>query len=285
MGSSIGHRIEPREVTQWYAGRGAAVRAVRGRDESAVDLPAALTMLRGCCCTSTNRTTTQAAAIVKLRGATKLSWLDTPAEVWRGCAQVTSRPAPFQKSRRARLRRRRPAAEGRDKPPAFDILAWNADGTNLPGALHCEFLDIFEGNLLTKPGGLSVLGSPMQLDGIKVPTFVTGALVDHLTPWLGCYRTTQLLGGDATFVLSYSGHIASLVNPPGNPKAHYWTGGTPGPNPQKWIAEATKQQGSWWEAWTKWFEPYGGEQKPAPRTLGSKSHPIVDPAPGRYVRS
>ena len=172
-----------------------------------------------------------------------------------------------------------------DKPPAFDILAWNADGTNLPGALHGQFLDIFEGNLLTKPGGLSVLGSPMQLDAIKMPTFVTGAVVDHLTPWLGCYRTTQLLGGEATFVLSYSGHIASLVNPPGNPKAHYWTGGAPGPDPQKWLAEATKQQGSWWEAWIEWFEPYGGGKKKAPRSLGNKAHPVVDPAPGRYVHS
>ena len=81
-------------------------------------------------------------------------------------------------------------------------------------------------------------------------------------------------------MLSYSGHIASLVNPPGNPKAHYWTGGAPGPDPQKWLAEATKHQGSWWEAWTEWFEPHGGEQKQAPRSLGSKAHPVVDPAPG-----
>ena len=88
-----------------------------------------------------------------------------------------------------------------------------------------------------------------------------------------------------TFVLSYSGHIASLVNPPGNPKAHYWTGGTPGPDPQKWLAEATKQQGSWWEAWIEWFEPHGGGKKKAPRSLGNKAHPVVDPAPGRYVHS
>ena len=86
-------------------------------------------------------------------------------------------------------------------------------------------------------------------------------------------------------MLSYSGHIASLVNPPGNPKAHYWTGGTPGADPQKWLAEATKQQGSWWEAWIEWFEPHGGGQKKAPRSLGNKAHPVVDPAPGRYVHS
>jgi polyhydroxyalkanoate synthase len=125
----------------------------------------------------------------------------------------------------------------------------------------------------------------MQLDRIKVPSFVTGAVTDHLTPWLCCYRTTQLLGGKSTFVLSYSGHIASLVNPPGNPKAHYWTGGPPGPDPQKWRAEATKHQGSWWESWTEWFEPHGGGKKKAPRTLGSKAHPVIDLAPGRYVCS
>ena len=136
-----------------------------------------------------------------------------------------------------------------DKPPAFDVLAWNADGTNLPGALHCEFLDIFANNGLAKPGAVSVLGTPMQLDRIKIPTFVTGAVTDHLTPWMGCYRTTQLLSGESTFVLSYSGHIASLVNPPGNPKAHYWTGGTPGPDPEQWLKGAEKHTGSWWEAW------------------------------------
>ena len=81
-----------------------------------------------------------------------------------------------------------------------------------------------------------MLGTPLQLQDITVPTFVTGALTDHLTPWKGCYQTTQLLGGPSTFVLSYSGHIASLVNPPGNPKAHYWTGGPPGADPEQWLA-------------------------------------------------
>jgi polyhydroxyalkanoate synthase subunit PhaC len=139
-----------------------------------------------------------------------------------------------------------------EQPPAFDILAWNDDGTNLPGALHCQFLDIFEHNLLAEPGGMTVLGTPLQLDRITVPAFVTGALADHLTPWKGCYRTTQLLGGDATFVLSHSGHIASLVNPPGNPKAQYWTGAAPGSDPDAWLAGATSRQGSWWESWSEW---------------------------------
>ena len=142
-----------------------------------------------------------------------------------------------------------------EKPPAFDILAWNADGTNLPGALHGQFLEIFRDNLLTRPGGLTVLGTPVHLERINVPAFVTGAVTDHLTPWKGCYQTTQLLGGPSTFVLSHSGHIASLVNPPGNPKAHYWTGAAPGADPEKWLATAEKQQGSWWETWASWVIP------------------------------
>ena len=171
-----------------------------------------------------------------------------------------------------------------EKPPAFDILAWNADGTNLPGALHNQFLDIFRDNLLARPAELSVLGTPVSLRNITVPTFVTGAVTDHLTPWKGCYRTTQLFSGPSTFVLSYSGHIASLVNPPGNPKAHYWTGGPPGADPEEWLAGAERQQGSWWEAWADWVTARAGERKSPPGELGSERYPVLSPAPGLYVR-
>ncbi|MBV9208040.1 MAG: alpha/beta fold hydrolase [Actinobacteria bacterium] len=171
-----------------------------------------------------------------------------------------------------------------EKPPAFDILAWNADGTNLPGALHNQFLDIFRDNLLVRRGELSVLGAPVSLGTITVPVFVTGAVTDHLTPWKGCYRTTQLLGGPSTFVLSYSGHIASLVNPPGNPKAHYWTGGLPRADPDEWLATAGKQQGSWWVAWAGWITARSGEREAPPPELGSEQYPVLSPAPGLYVR-
>jgi len=171
-----------------------------------------------------------------------------------------------------------------EKPPAFDILAWSADGTNLPGALHGQFLDVFRDNLLTRPGQLSALGTPLQLENIKLPAFVTGAVTDHLTPWKGCYRTTQLLGGPSTFVLSHSGHIASLVNPPGNPKAHYWTGGTPGADPEQWLARAERHQGSWWEAWADWVTAQAGDRRPRPETSGSNRYPVLSPAPGLYVR-
>jgi polyhydroxyalkanoate synthase subunit PhaC len=170
-----------------------------------------------------------------------------------------------------------------EDPPAFDILAWNADGTNLPARLHEQFLDVFGTNAMARAGALKVLGTPLHLSRITVPTFVTGGLTDHITPWHGCYRTTQLLSGPSTFVLSYSGHIQSLVNPPGNPKAHYWTGGEPGPDAQAWRAAAERHSGSWWEPWAEWMLERSGDEVPAPTVQGSAAHPPLEPAPGSYV--
>jgi polyhydroxyalkanoate synthase len=171
-----------------------------------------------------------------------------------------------------------------EKPPAFDVLAWNADGTNLPSALHGQFLDMFSTNTLCRDGGVSVLGSPVQLSQIKVPTFVTGAFNDHLTPWKGCYQTTQLLGGETRFVLSSAGHIASLVNPPGNPKAWYRVGGKPGADPDVWLAGAQQHTGSWWEPWAAWVSEEAGPLKPSRARLGSRRHRPLEAAPGLYVR-
>jgi polyhydroxyalkanoate synthase len=170
-----------------------------------------------------------------------------------------------------------------EDPPAFDVLAWNADGTNLPARLHEQFLDVFGSNALARPGALRVLGTPVHLSRITLPTFVTGALTDHLTPWAGCYRTTQLLSGPSTFVLSSSGHIQSLVNPPGNPRARYWTGGEPGPDAEAWRAAAEEHVGSWWEPWAEWVLARSGEEQPAPQQLGDPGHPVLGPAPGSYV--
>jgi polyhydroxyalkanoate synthase len=170
-----------------------------------------------------------------------------------------------------------------EDPPAFDILAWSVDGTNLPAALHEHFLEIFRDNKLVRPGEMTVLGTPIDLSRITVPTFVTGATTDHLTPWTGCYRTTQLLSGPSTFVLSSSGHIQSLVNPPGNPKMFHYTGDEPGPTPEAWLEAAEKHSGSWWEAWAPWTIDRSGDEVPAPTELGSVEHPPLEAAPGSYV--
>ena len=171
-----------------------------------------------------------------------------------------------------------------EDPPVFDILSWNADGTNLPSALHRQFLDIFEHNPLPDPGAFTVLGTPIDLGRIKVPTYVTGAINDHLTPWKSCYRTTQLLGGDSTFALSNAGHIASLVNPPGNPKASYYTGPLDEREaPAEWLESAEKHTGSWWEHWAEWAIEQSGREVPAPDAPGSTDHPPLVAAPGSYV--
>jgi polyhydroxyalkanoate synthase len=129
-----------------------------------------------------------------------------------------------------------------------------------------------------------VLGTPVDLKSSTVPTFVSGAIADHLTAWRNCYRTTQLLGGDTEFVLSFSGHIASLVNPPGNPKAHHWTGGTPGPDPDSWLDNAERHQGSRWQAWADWALARSGEETAAPTAPGSASIPRSTPLPvGTYA--
>jgi polyhydroxyalkanoate synthase len=171
---------------------------------------------------------------------------------------------------------------GKD-PPSFDILAWSVDSTNLPGKLHGQFLDVFESNLLTRKGALKVLGVPVDLKSIRTEVLATGALTDHLTPWKACYRTTQLLGGPSTFVLSNAGHIASLVNPPGNPKATYWAGPVPVPDADGWLAQATRTTGSWWEVWAEWTLERSGAMVPAPKQLGSARYPARGAAPGEYV--
>jgi len=172
-----------------------------------------------------------------------------------------------------------------DKPPAFDVLAWNADGTNLPATLHAQFLDIFEHNPLVTPGTVTCLGTPVDLSTITLPAYVTGGVTDHLTPWTSCYRTTQLLGGPSTFVLSNAGHIQSLVNPPGNPKAVFWTGAGSLPrDPEEWLASADKHTGTWWTHWADWIIAQSAGTKAAPSRLGSAEHPPLEDAPGCYVR-
>ena len=172
-----------------------------------------------------------------------------------------------------------------EDPPVFDILSWNADGTNLPARLHQQFLDIFERNPLPQPGGMEALDEPIDLGTIKVPAIVVGAVNDHLTPWKSTYRTTQLLSGDCTFVLSNAGHIASLVNPPGNPKASYFTGPhDKNQAPSVWLEGAEQRTGSWWEYWADWVIERSGALVSAPATLGGGRYPAQADAPGSYVR-
>jgi polyhydroxyalkanoate synthase len=169
-----------------------------------------------------------------------------------------------------------------EEPPAFDVLAWNADATRLPAGLHADFLEIFLHNSLAR-GQRPVLGTPIDLSKVECDSFVVGALTDHLTGWRACYATSRLLGGHSQFHLSSSGHIQSLVNPPGNPKMTVTSGPEPTDDPDEWLADATTVSGSWWEHWARWQGERGGGRVPAPAEPGSDEFPPLDPAPGTYV--
>jgi polyhydroxyalkanoate synthase len=169
------------------------------------------------------------------------------------------------------------------KPPAFDLLFWNADTTRMPAQLHADFVELAMDNHLVTPGAMTVLGVPVDLSQVEVDAYVVAGIADHLTPWQSCYRSTQLLGGDSRFVLSTSGHIAALVNPPGNPKASYQTNKDNPADPQGWLGTAHLEQGSWWPDWLAWLGERCGPDKTAPPKLGGGGlGPLVD-APGSYV--
>ncbi len=170
-----------------------------------------------------------------------------------------------------------------DAPPAFDILSWNNDPTNLPATLHAEFLDVFLKNSLTRGGEITVLDTPIDLKKVTCDVYAIGALTDHLTPWDACYRTPKLFGGKATFVASNSGHIQALVNPPGNLKARFLTNPDLSGTAQEWLEGAKEQKGSWWTHWTEWLGKRSGAKRPAPQAVGSVKHAPIVPAPGRYV--
>jgi polyhydroxyalkanoate synthase len=169
------------------------------------------------------------------------------------------------------------------KPPAaFDILYWNADTTRMTAGLHRGFLDLAVHNSLTRPGAATMLGSPVDLSAVTVDAYVIAGIADHLCPWQSCYATTQLLGGDTRFVLSTSGHIASLVNPPSNPKSTWRTAESNPPDAEEWLAAANTEKGSWWTDFSRWVGERSGDETDPPAALGGDL-PVLGRAPGTYV--
>jgi polyhydroxyalkanoate synthase len=168
-------------------------------------------------------------------------------------------------------------------PPAFDILYWNNDATRLPARFHGQLLDIFTENLFSKPRALTVLGTPIDLSGVKCDKYVVAGVTDHITPWKGVYNTARAFGGKTRFVLSSSGHIQSLINPPGNPKAKFFLNSELPASPDEWLAAAKPEADSWWSDWRQWLAERSGERRPAPDAPGNEQHPPIADAPGTYV--
>ncbi|MGY2288820.1 class II poly(R)-hydroxyalkanoic acid synthase [Pseudomonas sp. SDO528_S397] len=170
------------------------------------------------------------------------------------------------------------------EPPAFDILYWNNDNTRLPAALHGDLLDFFKHNPLSRPGALEVCGTPIDLQKVTVDSFSVAGINDHITPWDAVYRSSLRLGGDKRFVLSNSGHVQSILNPPGNPKANFVENTRMSSDPRAWYYDANHVEGSWWPQWLTWVQQRSGSQRDTLTALGNQNYPPQEAAPGTYVR-
>ncbi|RDH74499.1 alpha/beta fold hydrolase [Mycolicibacterium moriokaense] len=169
-------------------------------------------------------------------------------------------------------------------PAAFDVLYWNADTTRMAAALHRDMVLMGLHNSLTTPGEVSLLGRPIDLGKITADAYVIGGVADHICPWQATYRSARLLGSkDNTYVLSTSGHIAALVNPPGNPKASFRAGPVDDREAQDWAAETEASKDSWWPHYVDWLATRSGPDIDAPKALGGEGFPPLAPAPGTYV--
>ena len=171
------------------------------------------------------------------------------------------------------------------QPPAFDLLYWNADATNLPGPMYAYYLrNTYQDNKLCKPDALTMLGEPVSLKRLKMPALVFAAREDHIVPWRGAYKSARTLGGDVTFVLGASGHIAGTINPASKNKRSYWMNDKLGADAEKWFVAARELPGSWWSVWSKWLRPHGGKLVPARKKLGGGRRKPIEPAPGKYAK-
>ena len=171
-----------------------------------------------------------------------------------------------------------------EKPPAFDLLYWNSDGTRMCRAAHSWYLrNTYVENNLMVPGKVMLKGAPIDLGEVTQDVYAVGAEKDHIVPWEAAWRINQLVKGDVRYVLASSGHIAGIINPPGG-RGTYWINesGQSAATPQEWREGATAHEGSWWKDWTAWLGKHSG-RKGKPPGMGSENYPIVEDAPGSYV--
>jgi polyhydroxyalkanoate synthase len=178
-----------------------------------------------------------------------------------------------------------------ETPPAFDLLYWNGDSTNLPGPMYCWYLrHMYLHNKLRQPGALTVCGEAVDLGLIRAPFFIYGSRDDHIVPWTAAYASVPLVTGGrhanpVDFVLGASGHIAGVINPPAKGKRSHWTHPKQPPTAAAWLEGATEHPGSWWPRWSAWLAPHGGRMIKAPREPGNAQFKPIEPAPGRYVKA
>lgn len=170
-------------------------------------------------------------------------------------------------------------------PDPFDLLYWNSDSTNLPGAMYVYYVrNMYLENNLRVPGKLRMCGVPVDLRKVDMPTYVLATREDHIVPWQTAYASARLLRGKIDFVLAASGHIAGVINPASRNRRNYWLGGKLTKDPERWLKTASSHPGSWWMHWSGWLAHHGGERVPARESLGNEQYSEIEPAPGRYVK-
>ena len=173
-----------------------------------------------------------------------------------------------------------------ETPPPFDLLYWNSDSTNLPGAMYCWYLrHTYLQNELKVPGALTVCGEKIDLGAIQAPVYLYASREDHIVPWDSAFQSTRIFKSPRRFVLGASGHIAGVVNPPAKKKRNYWTNEAAADSADAWLEAATSHPGSWWTDWSEWLAKYAGKKKAAPKSFGSRKYKAIEPAPGRYVKA
>jgi polyhydroxyalkanoate synthase len=172
-----------------------------------------------------------------------------------------------------------------ETPPPFDLLYWNSDSTNLPGAMYCWYLrHTYLQDQLKVPGALTVCGEKVDIGRIEAPVYLYASREDHIVPWDAAYQSTKLFKGPRRYVLGASGHIAGVVNPPAKKKRNYWTNDSLPASADEWLAGSTEVAGSWWPDWAEWLSAHAGKKKAAPKAYGNRKHKAIEPAPGRYVK-
>jgi polyhydroxyalkanoate synthase len=176
---------------------------------------------------------------------------------------------------------------GRDPFP-FDLLHWNQDSTRMPAKMHSFYLrNMYMKNKLREAGGITLAGTPIDVAKVNVPSYFVSAIEDHIAPWKATYAGARILGGKPRFVLSGSGHIAGMINPPAANKYGYWTNDKLPADPAAWFAEAKQHSGSWWDDWFAWLKPHAGAEVPARelgKTAGRTRLKPIEAAPGSYAR-
>ena len=170
-------------------------------------------------------------------------------------------------------------------PDAFDLLYWDSDSVSLPGPMYCWYTrNTYLENNIKDPGKTKQCGVPIDLSKVKVPVYLLASREDHIVPWKTAYRSKDLIGENARFVLAASGHVAGVINPPARNKRSHWLNDNLASEPERWFDGAQEKPGSWWPDWDAWMKRPSTGIVPAPAQLGNAQYPPIEPAPGRYVK-